>query len=419
MYKKLIEKIKNEDLKVCVVGLGYVGFPLLELINSKGFRVVGLDSDVKKVLNAKKNKLEATKDYCEALTKTDCVIVCVPTPVDDNHRPDLSLVKSAFEGIVPYICKDMLIVLESTVAPGTTKEIIIPILDRSGLVAGKDFFIAHCPERIDPGNKKWNVENIPRIVGGINHLSTDLAYFFYTKILDSKVMRMSSINAAEAVKIVENSFRDINIAFVNELAKSFDKIGLDTVEIIQAASTKPFGFMPHYPGCGVGGHCIAVDPYYLIEKAAKSGFTHHFLKLARKINDSMPNYTVDKIMHSFNKIGKCINGSKITLLGLSYKGGIGDVRESPAFPILDMLKELHADITIFDPYVMELSSVKSLKEALTDSLCAVIITDHPEFKIIDPLLLKRKGIKIVIDGRNILDKDSIQKLGIVYEGIGR
>jgi nucleotide sugar dehydrogenase len=295
----------------------------------------------------------------------------------------------------------------------------MPALIKSNLTIGKDFYLAHCPERIDPGNKKWTIKNIPRVIGGIDKKSTDIAFIFYSKILEVEVIKLSTVKAAEAVKIIENTFRDVNIAFVNELAKSFDKIGIDILEVIKGASTKPFGFIPHYPGCGVGGHCIAVDPYYLIEKAENVGFSHRFLKSAREINNSMPDYTVQKVLIGLNKAGRCIKGSNIGILGLAYKGGINDTRESPAFPIIKQLKKMGANITIFDPYILNMSTVNTLDETLEKTNCIIIIADHPEFKSITSELLKEKSIDVVIDGRNMLEKEKIKKQGIIYEGIGR
>ena len=380
MRNTLIKKIKNKESRICVIGLGYVGFPLLRLIVEKGFNAIGLDIDKEKVDKATKEGVNATTNPDKVLNNADCTIICVPTPVDENHRSDLKFVKSATQAIATHFIKDSLVILESTVAPGTTEEIIVPILEKSGLKKGKDFYVAHCPERVDPGNKKWTVRNIPRVVSGINEESTDIAYTFYREILDVEIVKLSTVKTAEAVKIVENTFRDINIAFVNELAKSFDKIGIDITEIIKGASTKPFGFMPHHPGCGVGGHCIAVDPYYLIEKAEKGGFNHRFLKLAREINNSMPEYTVQKVIVGLNKAGLCVKDTNIAVLGLAYKGGVNDTRESPAFPIIHQLEKLDANITIFDPYILYKSTVKTLDEALEKSDCNVIVTGHPEFK---------------------------------------
>ena len=310
----------------------------------------------------------------------DCFIICVPTPVDTSHQPDLSKVKAASETISGFLRKDALVILESTVSPGTVEEIVIPVLEKSGLKAGNDFFLPHCPERINPDNKQWNVKTIPQIVGGLDKISTELSFELYNTILESKVLKLSSLKNVEATKIVENTFRDINIAFVNELARTFDKIGIDVEEVINAAATKPFGFLPHCPGCGVGEHFIAVDPYYLIEKAETKGFNYSFLKLSRQINNDMPHYTVIKTTKALNQIKKSVRGASIAILGLSYKGGVEDTRESPAFPIIKELKELGAKITIYDPYILNKSTVDSLDEALKKNDCIVIVTNHPEFK---------------------------------------
>jgi nucleotide sugar dehydrogenase len=418
MNNSLLEKIKTKKIKVCVVGLGYVGLPILQLLLKKKFNAIGLDVSKKAVERAIETGAIATDNPEEALTDSDFILICVPTPIEGNHRPNLNYVKSAAKTISKYLKRNCLVILESTVAPGTTKEILLPILEKSGLKKD-EFYVAHCPERIDPGNKKWTVENLPRVLGGINKKSTDLAYEFYNAILDAKILKLSDAKTAEAVKIVENSFRDINIAFVNELAKSFDKIGIDISEVIKGAETKPFGFMPHYPGCGVGGHCIAIDPYYLIDKAEESGFNHKFLKLAREINNSMPNYTLKKIISGLNKAKKSINGANIVILGLAYKPNVGDTRESPAFPVIEELENWGANLTVFDPYRLDLSNVKTLKEALNKKDCLIVITAHDEFRKVTPERIKENRIKVVIDGRNIMDKDGIKKLGIIYEGIGR
>lgn len=415
----IFKKIENRELKVCVIGLGYVGLPLLKLLNEKKFDAIGLDINKEKISKANKLGLKATLRPKKALENIDCAIVCVPTPIDENHQPDLSYIKSAFKTIANYLRKDMLIIVESTVAPGTIEEILIPILEKSNLKASKDFYVAHCPERLDPGNKKWTIRNIPRVVGGIDEVSTELAYKFYKEIIDAKIIKVSSIKTAEAVKIVENAFRDINIAFVNELAKFFDKIGIDVLEVINAASTKPFGFMPFYPGCGVGGHCIPVDPYYLIEKAKEKGFDHKLLRLAREINNSMPEYTVWKVIFGLNKIGKPVKNARITILGVAYKGGIDDIRNSPSLKIVDKLEKLGAKLTIFDPYVPKFSTVSSVEQALKNCECVVIVTDHPEFKNISVETFKKANIKVIVDGRNVLNKEKIEGTGIIYLGIGR
>ncbi|GAG58958.1 unnamed protein product [marine sediment metagenome] len=311
-----------------------------------------------------------------------------------------------------------IVIIESTVAPRTCREIAKPILEQSGFKIGKDIYLAHCPERIDPENKKWTIEKISRVIGAISNKGLEKATIFYESIIDAPIIKLSSIEAAEAIKIVENTFRDINIAFVNELAKSFDKLEIDVLEVIEGASTKPFAFMPHYPGCGVGGHCISIDPYYLIEKAKSKGFEHRFLELARSINKSMPEYTILRTIEGLNEIGRSIKNTKITVLGISYKPNIDDMRESPSFEIISKLKKMGAELKIYDPYLKELSTVNSLEDALC-SECIVLITAHNEFIKMNIEKLKQKGIKVIIDGRNCLDKNKIKNNGIIYKGIGR
>ena len=417
---------------VAIIGLGYVGLPLGCLCAKKGYSVIGIDIDKNKIdkinhgispINdeyvkekLKKGTIQATDDFSE-IKKADYIIVCVPTPVNEKHLPDLSYVENSSKSISKYLQENQVVIIESTVYPGTTEEVILPILEKYRLKAGQDFFLAHCPERIDPGNKKWTIEKIPRVVGGINKKSTEMAVELYEDIIDADIIKVKSSKEAEATKIMENTFRDVNIAFINEMAKSFDKAGIDIIEVIKGASSKPFAFMPHYPGAGVGGHCISVDPYYLIDNAKNYDFDHEFLKLARKINDSMPEYTVSLLEEELKKIGKVVKGAKIGVLGLAYKGNVEDTRESPAFKIINLLKEKGAAVAVYDPYVK--SDVSSLKELLNYSECLVLVTDHKEFKEMNLDLLKENNIKIVIDGRNCLDKAGIIELGSKYKGIGR
>jgi UDP-N-acetyl-D-glucosamine dehydrogenase len=413
--------------QVCIIGLGYVGLPLANLIANKGYKVHGFDINQKSVekINQGINPIEdskintenlkATSQESEEIKNSDIIIICVPTPVHSNFQPNLEPLKSALKTTKNNLRKGQLIILESTINPGVTESIAKPILEESGLKAGEDFYLAHCPERINPGDEKWNVENISRVVGGINQKSTDQAHEFYTSILSAEVKKMSSVKTAEAVKIVENTFRDINIAFCNELAKSFDKQGIDTLEVIEGAKTKPFAFLAHYPGCGVGGHCIPVDPYYLIEQASNDGFNHEFLKLAREINNSMPAYTVEQVTRSLNKVQKSVKGCKICVLGLSYKANIADTRESPSFQIIKILKSLEADVKIYDPYVLSQSDFKDLNSALNFAECLVIAVNHNEY--INAEL--PSSIKVIVDGKNCLDKNKITEKGILYKGIGR
>jgi UDP-N-acetyl-D-glucosamine dehydrogenase len=401
---------------VAVFGLGYVGLPLAKLAKAKGFKVLGVDISEKAVERAQKEGVEATLDGLSAAKGADVVVVCVPTPVDEAFMPVLAPVEGACEVISKGLRKGQLVVIESTINPGVMEEIVQPILERSGLKAGKDFSLAHCPERIDPGNRKWGVHNLPRVVGGVGVGSAKRAADFYRKIIDAEVVELSSVKAAEATKIMENSFRDVNIAFMNEMAKSFDSLGIDVTEVIRAASTKPFGFMPHYPGCGVGGHCIPVDPYYLIEEAKRRGFNHRFLLLAREINNGMPEYAVQKAVDGLNEVGKSVKGTRVCVLGLAYKRDVDDIRESPAVKVIEKLKKLGAKVDVYDPFIKSKSTVKTLGDCMK-SECLVLVTDHTEFAGID--FGNPGNVKVIVDGRNCLDKKKIEAAGIVYRGIGR
>lgn len=423
---------------VTIVGLGYVGLPLACLCAEKSYKVYGLDIDKNKVylinqnqspiedgyviekLKNLKDSIKATTDAKKCIPNSDIVIVCVPTPVDRNNSPDLTALMESVSAISRFIKQNTLLVIESTVYPGTVEELVVPILKKEKFDAYKnDVFVAHCPERIDPGNKKWAIENLPRVVGGVTKEATKKAAEFYRSIIDADIVGLSSVKAAEATKIMENTFRDVNIAFVNEMAKSFDKAGIDIIEVIRGASTKPFAFMPHFPGAGVGGHCIAQDPYYMIERGKQLGFNHEFLMLARKINNSMPKYTVELLEQQLQKLKKSIKNSKVGVLGLAYKANVDDVRESPAFEIINILKTKGADVFIFDPHVKNGSNVKDLDGLLNKSDYVILVTDHNEFKNMDLGKLKKHKILAVIDGRNCLDKEKIKSMGILYHGIGR
>src|SRR3989344_1784110 len=423
---------------ITVVGLGYVGLPLACLCAGKGYNVFGFEIDRHKIdsvnnglspiedeylidkLKNLKGKIKATSNPAECIANSDIVIVCVPTPVDRKYIPDLTALMESTSAISKHIRKGALLVIESTIYPGTVEEIIVPILEKQKFnVQKNDIFTAHCPERIDPGNKKWTIEALPRVVGGVTKDATKKAAEFYRSVISADVLELSSVKAAEATKIMENTFRDINIAFVNEMAQSFDKAGIDILEVIRGASTKPFAFMAHYPGAGVGGHCISVDPYYLIEKAKQLGFNHEFLMLARKINNSMPHYTVELLEEQLKKLKKDLRGAKVGLLGLAYKANVDDIRESPAFEIINVLKTKSTDVFVFDPHVRKGSNVKDLDELLNKSDYLILVTDHSEFKNMDLNLLKKNKILILIDGRNCLDKEKIKSMGILYHGIGR
>lgn len=431
---KLTGSKKQKKPRVAIIGLGYVGLPLACLTAEKGYQTFGIDKDDRKIQKINKKEspildkeltawlpkvsIQATYNYA-ILATCEIVIICVPTPVDALYNPDLKPVINSAQGIRDYLHKGQLIIVESTVNPGVCEEVILPILSESHLKPGEDFFLAHCPERINPGDPKWNVRNIPRVVGGLNEMSQKKALEFYQSIIEAPIRPMHSLKEAEATKIVENSFRDINIAFVNELANSFEKLHIDIVDVIAGAATKPFAFLPHWPGVGVGGHCIPVDPYYLIERAKQSGFDHKFLKLAREINNSMPKHTVERLQQALNEMGRAVKNTKIGLLGLSYKPNLADLRESPALTVIHLLQELEADIEIFDPFVPEKSTAPNLEALLKKSDVLMLLTAHKEFRKLHPRQLIKNNIKIIIDGRNCLNKNAFQQAGILYRGIGR
>lgn len=425
--------MENKKQTVCIIGLGYVGLPLAVQCALKGYKVFGYENDKEKnaLINSGKSpikedflemnmpdvKIKATNDP-KIIKKSDIVIMCVPTPVNENYFPDLEPVRNATKAIVKNLNPGQLVVIESTINPGVCEEVIEPLFAEAGYSVGKDYELAHCPERINPGDPKWNVTNIPRVVGSFSKKGLRRAVEFYEDVIDAAIMPMKSIREAEAVKIMENSFRDVNIAFVNELAKSFDKLRIDIVDVIKGASTKPFAFMPHWPSRGVGGHCIPVDPYYLIERAKASGFDHEFLKIARKVNNSMPEYTVELLQDALNDVKIALNGTTVGLLGISYKANIADLRESPALKIIKFLEKHKANVLVFDPYAKKHSTVKSLEELLKKSAALILVTNHKEFLQIDPMLFKKHGIKAIVDGMNVLDKEKIRKHGIMYKGIG-
>jgi nucleotide sugar dehydrogenase len=428
------EKKEKSRQTVAVVGLGYVGLPLAVRSKERGYNVIGLERTQEKadIINSGKSPIEdefleknlpkypieATTDP-KKLKEADIVLICVPTPVDKLHNPDINPVRGATETISKNLKKGALVVLESTVNPGVSEEVVRPIFEADGHKVGQDVFIAHCPERINPGDPKWNVTNIPRVVGSFCDKGLKKALDFYQVIIDGQIKPMKSIREAEACKVVENSFRDINIAFVNELAKSFDALEIDVKDVIDGAATKPFAFMPHYPSRGIGGHCIPVDPYYLIERAKRAGFDHKFLRTSRAINNSMPAYTVELLQDKLNEVKLPMNGTKVGLLGIAYKPNIDDDRESPYYEIVAELRKHQADVISYDPHIMRRSDVKSLEELLKKSDAIILVTNHKEFATLNGKLLKANNIKVVMDGVNALDKNDIEANNILYKGIGR
>lgn len=423
--------------KISILGLGYVGLPLAcAAANNPRYEVVGYDPDPAKIENIQnkicpiedrrcasdllKSSPEVSRDS-DIIAGSDIYIICVPTPITTDYIPDLNPLKSACSTVAKYLKKGNSIVIESTINPGVSDEIVIPLIEeKTGMTVGRDFHVAHCPERINPGDKYWNVYNIPRNTGADTPEACRDIADFYRQVLDAEINEMPDLKTCEATKIIENTFRDINIAYVNELAKSFDVLGIDLSVVIRGASNKPFAFMPHFPGCGVGGHCIPVDPYYMIERARKSGFSHSFLKKAREINNSMPEYTVDLLMRGLNEIERSMKGTAVALLGLSYKPDVADLRESPSLKILELLKKYKAEIYTYDPFFPDMSRENSLEETLEKCDALVLAANHSAYTSrLTPELLKKYDVKVVIDGKNVLDKDGIKQAGIFYKGIGR
>ena len=387
----LKEKILNKTATLGVVGLGYVGLPLAVEKAKAGFKVYGFDVQKQKVdmVNAGQNyigdvvnedlkqivasgNLVATSDFA-AVASCDCVCIAVPTPLDSHQQPDISYVKSSAESIAPHMHKDMLVVLESTTYPGTTEELLRPILESSGLKCGVDFYLAFSPERVDPGNLMYKTKNTPKVVGGVTPACTDVAAAMYEMVLEAPVHRVSSPAVAEMEKILENTYRNVNIGLVNELAILCDKMGISIWEVVDAAKTKPYGFQAFYPGPGLGGHCIPLDPYYLSWKAREFGFHTSMIESSMMVNDRMPEYCVQRAMHLLNKHKKAINGAKVLVLGVAYKQDIDDYRESPAIRVIDELKEVGADVCFYDPYIpcyKEKGVFFQGEEALTADLLA-------------------------------------------------
>src|SRR3989339_1240168 len=394
---------------VCVIGLGYVGLPLALLAAEKGYTVYGVENNVQKVNILAEKHSSLLINHVDAFL-SDVIIIAVPTPVDESKNPDLGPVQEACEEIARCMRGEgQLIILESTVNPFVSRKFVLPLLEKNGFVEGKDFFLAHCPERIDPGNAKWNVSNIPRVVGALCPEGLEKVKNFYQNILSADVKVLSSIEAAEMVKIYENSLRAVNIAFANEMAMVMQNLKLDVKEILKGVKTKPFGLDLCYPSCGVGGHCIPVDPFYLIEESIKRGFDPRFLATAMKVNGYMPSYTVSLLMHAMNDIGKSIRGSTIGILGVSYKKNVEDLRESPALEIIKRVNSLGAIIKIYDPFIPEYSNSSS--EEVLNCDAVMLLTDHDEFLSYD-----YSKVHVLIDGKNVLEPN---KIGGVYKGIGR
>ena len=454
-------------VKVCVVGLGYVGLPLACLCAKRGYDVIGIekrklvvdnvnagrshikDETIQKSLDSVKGRIRATLKIEDA---ADCIvfIICVPTPVLESNEPDFEPLVAASKAIAGLVKKNDLVVVESTVFPGTCEEYVLPYLEKgSGLKADSDFHFAHCPERVNPGDVFWTTENIPRVVGGLTSEATEQAALFYQSLLKGEIYgveevkkilrpkfivdgkgyklnsmplasitKMNSLRDAEAVKVMENTVRDVNIAFVNELAKISDALRLDVLDIIEGMATKPFGKGPFYPGIGVGGHCIAVDPEWLKSASMKAGYFPRIIQTARDTNNSMPHFAVGMMEKAIRE--KDIEKPVIAVLGVTYKGNIDDPRVSPFYEVKKILQSKGYDFRVYDPWYEKENTYQSIEDALKGSNILMVATDHTVFKEkVTAEMLGEFRIKVVVDGRNCLDKKGIENAGILYLGIGR
>jgi len=427
----LERKIRDKTAVIGIVGLGYVGLPLAIAFAEAGFNVVGFDMQKERVKSVSRGKSYITDISNERLSRVvasnlltattdrskfrevDAICICVPTPLSKTKEPDLSHIVRISEELCSYIQPGQLIVLESTTYPGTTREIILPILERSKLKGGQDFYLAYSPERVDPGNKRYNIKNTPKLLGGINSKSTSLAELLYREVAEV-VVPVSSPDVAEMTKVFENVFRSVNIALVNELARLCENMGISVWEVVNAASTKPFGYTPFYPGPGVGGHCIPLDPYYLASKAKEYDFHIRFIELAADINEQMPYYVTLRVIEALNRCGKSVKGAKVLVLGVAYKKDVDDIRESPSVKLIQLLAEKGAKVSYNDPQVVKIqiledkaTYVKLTREYLSSADCVIIATDHSSYDyqfIVDnaPLVFDTRGVTRAIKGKNIL-----------------
>jgi UDP-N-acetyl-D-glucosamine dehydrogenase len=430
MSAELLSKIIERRAVVGVIGLGYVGLPLAVEFARGGLRAVGFDLDQSRVdtINSgrsyipdvptemvqtlvERGKLSATTDFSN-LAESDAVIICVPTPLRKTKEPDISYILAASEQVKANLHSPQLVVLESTTYPGTTDEVLLPMLEETGLALDKDFYLAFSPERVDPGNSQFQTHNIPKVVGGVSAMSTEVAATLYQTIVE-RVHKVSSARVAETTKLLENTFRSVNIALVNEMAQLCYHLGIDSWEVIQAAATKPFGFMPFYPGPGIGGHCIPLDPHYLSWKARLHGFEARFIGLAEEVNSHMPQHVVQLVQDGLNEREKALKGSRVLVLGVAYKRDINDVRESPALGIVDQLLHKGAQVSYHDPFIPEmnldgkgsLTNIELTDEALSGCDCAVIVTDHSKIDYMKVLRLA----PLIIDTRNVTRKLSMSE----------
>ena len=447
IFIDLLDKVRDKSAVISVFGLGYVGLPLSSAFASQGFRVVGVDVDVNRVekvnrgqnyitdrfvdvhLNrlAHEGVLSASTDGEATAKISDFIIMCVPTPLTPVGTPNLDYLKSASETISKGLQAGKFVILESTGFPGMTEEVIKPILEKSGLKAGLDFGLAYSPERIDPGNKKYSIIDIPKVVGGLNKDCLKVVSALYGSCF-RKLIAVSDIKTAEATKVLENTFRAINIAFVNELSQLFETLEINIFEVIEAAASKPFGFLPHYPSPGVGGDCIPVTPLYLNFKAKEVGKSLKFVELTAKINAEMPNHVLNLVLSGLYMAGKRLEETRIAVMGLAYKGGGSDTRLSPSIQFIKLLLSKTSDIVVFDPYVKEvyidgklLVSTDTIEKVVKKADCAVFITSHPQFKTLDLTLLKKEmnHKPVIVDTQNFFLKEKCENLGFIYQGLGK
>ena len=432
----LLHKIEQREAKVAVIGLGYVGLPLAVEKAKAGFTVIGIDRKEERVamVNRGENyipdilgsdlatvvaegKLRATQDF-SVVADVDVITICVPTPLDKNKQPDTSYIEGVVEQSLPYLHKGQLVVLESTTYPGTTEEIILPQIESRGFKVGKDIFLAFSPERVDPGNNRYKTKNTPKVVGGVTPACTRVATALYEQVLDGAVFSASSPRVAEMTKLLENIFRIVNISLVNELALLCEKMKIDIWEVIEAAKTKPFGYMPFYPGPGLGGHCIPLDPFYLSWKAKEYDFPTRFIELAGEINDGMPYHVVEQAMELLNTKGKSLNGSKVMLLGMAYKRDIDDLRESPALKVARLLAERGAELSYHDPYIpkidvpgLQFESIPLTPANLATQDLVIITTGHTNVDYQQVV----ENAPLIFDTRNAtrgIDSPKIIRLGV-------
>lgn len=442
MYNELSNKITEKKAKICIVGLGYVGLPTAIFFAENDFNVIGVGIDEKKLemINqgisplgelglderlrevVKKGKLTATLDLPGATRQSDIILLIVPTPVTKSKDPDLSHVIDAGKKVSEGLGKGKLVVLESTVYPGVTEEVLQPILEESGLKAGENFGLAYCPERYNPGDDAHSIEKVARVVGGITPEWAEITRELYQFIIKEDIKVLRNIKTSEAAKVIENTQRDLNIALVNELAMIFEKIGIDVMEVIEGASTK-WNFNVYYPGGGVGGHCLPVDPYYLVKKAKELGYHSKVIAAGRTINDHMPQHVFGLLSDALNDNEKSVKNSKIVVLGLSYKENVGDDRESPSEELINELEHYQAQVTIVDPYIEKTQVYGTLEsdlyQALEDADAMVLMTAHQEFRDLDFEKAKKlMKIPIIVDARRIYDPENLKRMGFFYSGVG-